>query len=122
MDGTMVPSYVTAVVGQRSMPGQVLAYSLKDDAMIKNDQQETWKAQRRRKTAEVQESLDKLIHELVVDHEEEAQEALDKLYNTACSTLDAVIAAVGKDSELGKQAAKIYSDFHGGSGSPPEET
>ena len=69
----------------------------KEDAVTKNDQQETLKAQLRTKTDEV-------------------NTALSTLYNNTSTKLDAVIGVLGKTTELGKQAARLRSDIRRGPG------
>jgi hypothetical protein len=76
--------------------------ALRQDAVEKNDAQEALKAQLRDATAA-------------------SNAALTAAYNSASTRLDAMIGALGKTSELGKQAARLRSDIRRGS-TPPAPT
>lgn len=77
----------------------------KELALSKNESQEAMKASLRMLTQEV-------------------NEALDAAYSTTSSRLDAAIGVLGKNSELGKQAARLRSSIRRGrrSTTPSEET
>ena len=72
----------------------------KDLFVAKSTEQETLKSQLRIKT-------------------EETALALDTAYNSASTKLDAMIGAVGKTTELGKQLARLRSDIRRGPNEPP---
>lgn len=69
-------------------------------AAARDSEQETLKAQLRVKT-------------------EETALALDTAYNSASTKLDAMIGAVGKTTELGKQLARLRSEIRRGPNPPP---
>lgn len=72
----------------------------KSTAATKDSEQETLKSQLRIKTAET-------------------DLALDIAYNSASTKLDAMVGALGKTSELGKQLARLRSDIRRGPNNPP---
>ena len=72
----------------------------KSEAVSKNDAQESLKAQLRDATTA-------------------ANGALQTAYDSASTKLDGVIGALGKTSELGKQAARLRSDIRRGSNPTP---
>lgn len=71
----------------------------KADAVAKNDAQEALKAQLR-------------------DQTQATNDALQTAYDSASTKLDGVIGALGKTSELGRQAARLRSDIRRGSNQP----